>query len=66
MGLQCEPGDVFMLCSDGLANMMEDREILETIRAAPRFEDVPQRLVDFANDRGGDDNITVIVVQVGN
>jgi protein phosphatase len=66
MGLQCEPGDVFMLCSDGLANMMEDREILETIRGASRFEDVPQRLVDFANDRGGDDNITVIVVQVGN
>jgi protein phosphatase len=66
MGLQCEPGDVFMLCSDGLANMMEDREILETIRDAPRFEDVPKRLVDFANERGGDDNITVIVVQVGN
>lgn len=66
MGLQCEPGDIFMLCSDGLANMMEDHEILEIIRSSPRLEDTPQRLIDFANERGGDDNITVIVVQVGN
>ncbi|XXF80072.1 Stp1/IreP family PP2C-type Ser/Thr phosphatase [Myxococcaceae bacterium GXIMD 01537] len=66
MGLQAEPGDVFLLCSDGLANMMEDREMFDVVRAAPRLQDVPQRLIDFANDRGGDDNITVIVVQVGN
>jgi protein phosphatase len=66
MGLQAEPADVFLLCSDGLANMLEDNEILEVVRGAQRFEDVPQRLVDLANERGGDDNITVIVVQVGN
>jgi protein phosphatase len=66
MGLQAEPGDIFLLCSDGLANMMEDHEILEVVRGASRFEDIPRKLVDFANERGGDDNITVIVVQVGN
>lgn len=64
MGLVSEPGDVFLLCSDGLANMLEDREIHEVVAQAQSFEDVPKRLVDFANERGGDDNITVIVVRV--
>ncbi len=63
MGLVCEPGDVFILCSDGLANMLEnDRELLDVVRRNPITE-VPKRLVDLANERGGDDNITVIVVE---
>jgi len=62
MGLVCEPSDVFLLCSDGLANMMEDRELLEVVRKTP-FEEIPKKLVELANERGGDDNITVIVVQ---
>ena len=63
MGLLCEPGDVFVLCSDGLANMVEDQEILHIVRHHP-LSDVPRTLVDLANERGGDDNITVIAVQV--
>jgi len=63
MGLLCEPGDVFVLCSDGMANMVEDPEILQVVRHHPLAE-VPQRLIDLANERGGDDNITVIAVQV--
>jgi serine/threonine protein phosphatase PrpC len=63
MGLLSEPGDVFILCSDGLANMMEDTEILEVVRHVP-LTDVPKTLVDLANERGGDDNITVVAVQV--
>lgn len=62
MGLVVEPQDTFVLCSDGLANMIEDHEILEVIERWP-FEEVPQRLIDLANDRGGDDNITVIAVR---
>lgn len=64
MGLVSEPGDVFLLCSDGLANMLEDREIHEVVANAKSFDDVPKRLIDFANERGGDDNITVIVVRM--
>lgn len=63
MGLVVEPEDVFLLCSDGLANMVEDQELQEVVLTAPRFEDIPQRLIDLANERGGDDNITVIVVR---
>jgi PPM family protein phosphatase len=62
MGLVCEASDVFLLCSDGLANMIEDRELLDIVRRSD-FEEIPKKLVELANERGGDDNITVIVVQ---
>jgi serine/threonine protein phosphatase PrpC len=64
MGVITEPNDVFLLCSDGLANMLEDKEIHELVSGTPNFQDVPKKLVDMANERGGDDNITVIVVQI--
>ncbi|MGO9764123.1 MAG: Stp1/IreP family PP2C-type Ser/Thr phosphatase [Myxococcaceae bacterium] len=62
MGLLAEPGDVFILCSDGLANMLEDTEILEIVRANTLGE-IPAKLIELANERGGDDNITVIAVR---
>jgi serine/threonine protein phosphatase PrpC len=61
MGVVAEPGDVFVLCSDGLANMVEDGEIGEMARRIP-FDELPDRLVDLANARGGEDNITVVCV----
>jgi len=63
MGLVSEAGDTFILCSDGLANMLEDRELLEVVQKTKSLEDIPKRMIEMANDRGGDDNITVIVVQ---
>jgi serine/threonine protein phosphatase PrpC len=62
MGLLTEPGDSFILCSDGLANLVEDHELRDLVLKHP-LEELPGRLVDLANERGGDDNITVIVVQ---
>jgi PPM family protein phosphatase len=62
MGLVVEPGDTFILCSDGLANMVEDRELLEAVQRHD-VREVPRRLIDLANERGGDDNITVIAVR---
>jgi protein phosphatase len=61
MGLVAEPGDLFILCSDGLANLVEDEEIREVAHALP-FDEIPAALIELANDRGGDDNITVIAV----
>jgi serine/threonine protein phosphatase PrpC len=63
MGLLAEQGDTFILCSDGLANMLEDTEILETVRGKPLGE-IPGKLIEMANERGGDDNITVVAVRV--
>ncbi len=63
MGLELEPGDHLIVCCDGLSNLVDDDEILEVVRGSP-LDEAPARLVALANDRGGDDNITVIVVRV--
>jgi serine/threonine protein phosphatase PrpC len=63
MGLEAEPGDRLVLCCDGLSNMVEDEEIRDVVEKTP-VEQAPRRLIEIANERGGDDNITVIVVHV--
>ena len=57
------PGDVFMLCRDGLHGYMPDEEVGSVI-VAMALKEVPDRLVTIANERGGKDNITVVVVSV--
>jgi protein phosphatase len=64
MGVETEPGDRLVLCCDGLSNLVEDDEILEIVRDAP-LEAAPGLLIALANERGGDDNITAVVVHVG-
>jgi serine/threonine protein phosphatase PrpC len=56
-----EPGDVFMLCSDGLTTMVEDEEIISTIARSPTLEEATKALVKAANRAGGEDNVTVIL-----
>ncbi|HWL08921.1 MAG TPA: protein phosphatase 2C domain-containing protein [Planctomicrobium sp.] len=58
------PGDVFVLCSDGLSNQVSDEEIGAIVRELPPAQAV-KLLVDLANLRGGPDNITVVVTRVG-
>jgi hypothetical protein len=53
-----------VLCTDGLTNQVEDREIESVVRAAPP-EEAAQALVDLAKERGGRDNITVLLVRAG-
>jgi protein phosphatase len=58
-------GDVILLCSDGLTTMVEDGDILQTVLSHPDDPEAGCRaLVDLANDRGGDDNVTVVLVRV--
>lgn len=56
------PGDTFVLCSDGLCDMLEDHEILEVVSSMPPAQAVA-KLVDLANARGGHDNITVVILR---
>jgi protein phosphatase len=58
-------GDCFVLCSDGMSNYVEHGE-LERIVAMTWYRQLPQTLIDLANSRGGDDNITVVVGLVSN
>lgn len=57
-------GDVFLLCSDGLSNLVDEEEIAALVESSAGTEEIPPALIDLANDRGGDDNITAIVVRV--
>ena len=59
-----QPGDVVLLCSDGLNSMLDDDSICKAITAHPGdLEAGCQALVDAANAAGGDDNITVVLAQ---
>jgi protein phosphatase len=59
------PGDHLLLCSDGLSDLLEDEEMLAIVRErAGDLEKACQVLVDRANYKGGDDNITALLIQV--
>jgi serine/threonine protein phosphatase PrpC len=58
-------GDCFLLCSDGMSNYVEHGE-LERIIAMTWYRRLPATLVDLANSRGGEDNITVVIGLVAN
>jgi len=57
------PGDIFLLCSDGLSNQVSDQELGATVTALP-LEEACQYLVDMANYHGGPDNITIVTVRL--
>lgn len=58
------PGDRFLLCSDGLSVYL-DEEALPRMLSDGDVREVPKHLIDIANDGGGHDNITTVVVRVG-
>ena len=59
-----KPGDVYLLCSDGLTKMLRDETIGQVLRAEEDPKSAVDRLILFANSRGGKDNITVVLVRV--
>lgn len=63
-GMQVRPGDTFLICSDGLTDLVWNDEIAETIRAKPSLKSAAQELIDTANQRGGHDNTTIVLVNV--
>ena len=59
-----EPGDVFLLCSDGLTTMVPEEEILRIAQEAGTLDEIARGLVRAANSGGGEDNITVVLFRV--
>jgi PPM family protein phosphatase len=57
--------DILLLCSDGLTRMVIEPEIAATLQAEPDATKAAEQLVELANDAGGADNITVVVVRIG-
>jgi serine/threonine protein phosphatase PrpC len=60
--VQVRPGDRLLLCTDGLTSMVSEEEIEEVLRTVPDPLDAAQRLVRMANEAGGVDNTTVVVL----
>ena len=58
------PGDVYLLCSDGLTTMLSEEQIAATLLAHPRLRDAGEALIAAANDAGGRDNITVLLLRL--
>jgi protein phosphatase len=58
------PGDVYVLCSDGLSGMISDDEILQIVQRAATPDDAARQLIALANEHGGEDNVTAVVAKV--
>jgi PPM family protein phosphatase len=64
--IETAPGDLFMLCSDGLTSMVEDDVILQTIeKNRDNLQTAAKALIRAANKGGGEDNITVVFFEIG-
>jgi PPM family protein phosphatase len=59
-----QPGDVFLICSDGLTTMLDDERIARTLSRATSLPSAVRALVDEANRAGGRDNITVVAFRL--
>jgi PPM family protein phosphatase len=58
-------GDLYLLCSDGLSDMVENKDLQKELQSARPVKEMATRLVAAANEAGGRDNISVIIVRVG-
>ena len=58
------PGDTYLLCSDGLSDMLDDESIAQLLMGAETLPEAAGALIDAANDAGGKDNISVVLARV--
>ena len=63
--LKVMPDDLFLMCSDGLSDMVSDEVIAQTLRSETSIEAQGRKLVDLANQHGGKDNISVLLIKAG-
>ena len=61
--VELKAGDIVLMCSDGLTNMLEDEEIRMIINGQRDIIEKAQKLVEAANNHGGKDNIAVILIE---
>lgn len=59
---ELSPGDIVLMCSDGLTNMLEDEEIETILKEPVSIEEKAGRLIEAANNNGGKDNIAVVII----
>ncbi|MEY4414375.1 MAG: hypothetical protein RIQ53_1668 [Pseudomonadota bacterium] len=60
-----QPGDTYLMCSDGLSDMLDDGTMARILQSHTTLPEAGRALIDAANDAGGRDNIAVILIRVG-
>lgn len=63
--MELESGDIILLCSDGLSNLVSDQEILYEILHGGERENCCERLLSIVNSRGAPDNVTIVLFEAG-
>jgi len=58
------PGDIYLVCSDGLSDMLDDESIAQLLQGCDLLPEAAKALIDAANDAGGKDNISVVLARV--
>ena len=62
--VELNQGDIILMCTDGLTNMVEDDEILRLVKTGVDTADIAEQLIKMANHNGGKDNIGVVIVEM--
>ena len=60
--MELKPGDLLLMCSDGLSNMLEDEDMRMIVKRQRDVVEMAEKLVEAANENGGKDNISVILI----
>lgn len=60
-----KPGDIILMCSDGLSNMLDDDDMEYILKHSETLEQAGEALISKANQNGGEDNITAVLVKMG-
>ncbi|MDC8785637.1 Stp1/IreP family PP2C-type Ser/Thr phosphatase [Roseateles koreensis] len=59
----CQPGDLYLFCSDGLSDMLDDDTLRQLMLGHPSLSEAARALIDAANEMGGRDNIALVLVR---
>ncbi len=59
-----QPNDIYFLCSDGLTDFVSDSELTEILQKHPCIKTASRRMIEAAKNKGGSDNITVLMIKV--
>ena len=62
--IDLRPGDTLLLCSDGLSNMVTDREMAGVLAHEAELKDAGEKLLSMALERGAPDNVTVLLARI--
>ena len=61
---EAQPGDIYLMCSDGLSDMLDDAALAQLLQTGGALPDCASALIEAANEAGGKDNISVVLIRV--